>query len=93
MAGGVHPRMISSWRSCRPFSISVTSTFFLHAFLPFLDGWLFCFGSLMDPLESPQTTGMSLENGGGCDWKRMHDQEVILDALINQIFSGDKSRV
>lgn len=51
--------MISLFRSTRPFSTSDTSTFFLHAFLPFLEGWLYVLGASPDPAGWELTTGIS----------------------------------
>lgn len=52
-----YPRIISSFNSSRPFWTSVTSTFFLHAFLPFRDGCLNCFGA------SPLVAAFDLTTG------------------------------
>jgi hypothetical protein len=40
-----YPVITSSCTSLRPFSISVVSTFFLQAFLPFREGCLCCAGA------------------------------------------------
>lgn len=90
--------MISSFRSRKPFSTSVTLTFFLHAFLPFLEGWVCCSGALLDPVEWPKMTGIStairlelLQSAvAALNRGRVRDQETICfrRPLFEHFFSG-----